>query len=60
MKIHLRIVPGIDQALVLMSPNHEIEEFGKEVFGKIACFRVGMTADVQDFLSLGVATSPTY
>jgi hypothetical protein len=44
MEIHLRVVPGINKALMLMSPNYQIEKLGEEIFGKIARFSIGMAA----------------
>lgn len=42
MEVHLWVVPRIDEALMLMSPHHEIKKLGEKVFGKIPCFSIGV------------------
>jgi hypothetical protein len=42
MKVHVGIETGIDKALMFVSPDDEVHEFGKEIFREVSGLAIGM------------------
>lgn len=59
MKTRFGVVTGINDALMLMTPDHQIEEIREEAFRKVACFRVCMTVTSQIIFEI-LCMSVTY
>lgn len=51
MKVHLGVVAWIYKALVLVSPYDKVQEFGKEIFRKVASLGICMTIALLDLKS---------
>ena len=50
METGLRVIGGIDQALMFVAPDDQVKEIREKVFGQIAFFRVGVAVGLSMIL----------